>query len=303
MRSIGIAGESGAGAGQVGVTEALQHEFEALGLSPYESRALLGLLQTGSATPAKLAQLADVPRTSTYQVLEELKRKGLAERVPGEGPAVWAASDRDDVLARLEAIQEAKLLQHKARAERVRKLLAESVPAAAAPNLPFVRIVHDPSTIRPLYEQLLRGARSELLVFNKPPYSWKLGTPNPVVLETARRISTRVLYEDMQVRDPLREGWRLEMETYHAAGAQARVVDYLPVKLAVFDRTTAILSLDAPGMANVGFPTVLFVEHPGFAAVQADAFDRLWDTGRHYLGVTEEISTPARRDKPRARLA
>ncbi len=53
--------------------EALRQEFAELGLSPYERAVLLALLRLGSATTLQLAKVADVPRTSTYQVLEDLR--------------------------------------------------------------------------------------------------------------------------------------------------------------------------------------------------------------------------------------
>lgn len=270
------------GAGVAADPDLLERELEGLGLSPYEARVMLALLRLGAGTCAELARVAEVPRTSTYQIIEELQAKGLAWRLPGTGAAVWSSSERDVVLGRLDAIQEERLRQHRARTERVRELLAEAFPVEPSERLPFVHLVHDPSRVKSMYEQLVKDTETELLVFNKPPYSWKLGTPNQLVMETARRVNTRVLYEETFVNEPERQAWRQEMAAYHEAGARARMVDDIPVKLAVFDRKVALLTLSDPVRPNVGFPTVLLAEHPGFATVQADAFDRRWDTAREY---------------------
>jgi sugar-specific transcriptional regulator TrmB len=264
--------------------EALRRELEELGLGAYEARVLLALLRLGSASPGQLARQADVPRTSTYQVLEELAGKGLAERVPGGSPAVWTSRGPDAVLERLEALQEDRLREYRARSRHVRDRLHEALAQAPAPSLPYAQVIHDPSRVKPLYLEMLSSAQEEVLVFNRPPYSWDLGTPDPVIVRTAGLVRTRVLYQAVQVDDPNGEAWRQEMQAYHAAGVEARVVDELPMKLAIVDRRVALLTLEDPVLPNVGFPTSLLVEHPAFASVQADSFDLRWSTARPYPG-------------------
>lgn len=64
------------------------------------------------------------------------------------------------------------------------------------------------------------------------------------------------------------------------SGVRGAVVDELPIKLAVADRRVALLAMIDPVLPDIGVPTTLFVEHPGFATVQAEAFKRLWETAR-----------------------
>jgi sugar-specific transcriptional regulator TrmB len=267
--------------------EALRREFEELGLSSYEARIVVALLRLGAAAPSQLARAAEVPRTSTYQILEELRNKGLAERVPGAGPAVWSSRGADEVLARLSAAQEELLREHRARAERVREMVTRVFPEAPTPALPFVQVIHEPARVQPLYEEMLTEAQSELLVFNRPPYSWTLGEPNQIVLDAAARVSTRVLYQASEVGDPTAELWHQEMQAYHTAGAVGRVVKSLPLKLAVVDRKVALITVEEPILPHVGFPTTLLVDHPAFAQVQADAFEHLWSTATPYPEVPQ----------------
>ncbi len=49
---------------------------------------MVALQQVGSANCLDLGRLAGIPRTSFYQVVDELDSKGLASRLPGNGPAV-----------------------------------------------------------------------------------------------------------------------------------------------------------------------------------------------------------------------
>lgn len=262
------------------VPERLAYEFEELGLSPYEARVLVALLGLGAANTAQLARQSGVPRTSTYQILEELNRKGLAQRVSVDGPAMWASAGRDQVFERLDAAEEEKLRLHRARTARVKELLAEALPEAPSGVGPYVHVIQGAAHATQVYERLVEGAESELLVCNRPPYSYAPDSVNPVVLDAVRRgVAARVLYEAGQWHSPPAESFRAAMAVYHDAGVSARLVATLPLKLAIADRSSALLAMTDPVLREIGFPVTLLVEHPGYASLQADAFEYLWERG------------------------
>ena len=68
------------------------------------------------------------------------------------------------------------------------------------------------------------------------------------------------------------------MEEFIRAGEQARVVDELPLKLAIIDRRIAMFSLKDPVAGSEGL-TILVVEHPALAALLEIAFDAVWEAG------------------------
>lgn len=273
------------------VPETLRREFEELGLSPYESRVLLALLWLGSANTLQLSRLSGVPRTSTYQVLEVLRERHLAVRLPRDGPAVWTSAPRDEVLDLLHAAEEERLRQHSARTERVREMLAEALPESAQVAIPYVQLIFGAREVKETYERLLGKATFEALVFNRPPYSWDPRQVNPTVTEFAGRVNTRVLYQAEQLAYPDAEAFRRAMEAYHAGGVQGRVVDQLPIKLAVFDRRVALVTLTDSVPAEARFPTALCIDHAGFASLQADAFEQRWADavpyGQFVMGLGE----------------
>lgn len=252
-------------------------EFEALGLSPYEARVLLALLRLGPANSAQLARQSGVPRTSTYQVVEELNRKGLAQRLAVDGPALWTCPGRDDVFARLDAVEEERLRQHRARSVRLREKLAEALPDGPSLAGPYVHIVQVASQVGESYNRLLAHAEVEFLVFNRPPYSVPPDDVNSAVLEcVGRGVETRALYQAEQWRQASAAAFRDVMRTYHQAGVQGALVGELPMKMAIADRKIALLTMTDPVLPEVGFPTSLLVEHPGFASLMADAFNARW---------------------------
>ena len=268
----------------------VRRELEEMGLSPYEARVVLALLRLGSASGAQLARVSGVPRTSVYSVLEDLVTKRLVERLPGEKAAVWASPGRDLVFDRLDAAQEERLRAHRARTARVRQILDEELPESGTVAAPHVHIVRGVVEVRAIYDRLLLSATEEVLVFNRPPYSIPASasplppgeTPrreelvNPVVIETvARGVKIRALYQKAEWEGPEAASFRRFMDVYHQAGVEAGLVDELPIKLAVADRSLVLFALPEPRL-EVGFPTNLFIEHAGFASLHARIFDDLW---------------------------
>ena len=263
------------------MAENILREFEGLELSPYAARVLVALLRVGSANSAELARLSGVPRTSTYQIIEELSRKGLAERLGVDGPATWASPGRDEVLDRLDALQEERLHQQQARTARIRQLLASTFPETPSVAGRYVHVLIGVAQVATMYDRLVAAAQSELLVFNRPPYSRSPDQVSATVLDAvARGVDTRALYEEAQWCDPGASSFRAAMHQYHAAGVRGAVIPGLPIKLAVADRRVALIAMPDPLLPDASFPTTLLVEHPGFAALQAGAFDRWWALAR-----------------------
>ena len=51
-------------------------------------------------------------------------------------------------------------------------------------------------------------------------------------------------------------------------------------------RQVALLTMTDPILPEIGFPTTLLIEHPGAAALEADAFERRWATGKPCKAVS-----------------
>lgn len=285
--------------------DTLLRDFEQLDLSQYEAMVMVALMRLGSANTLSLARQSGVPRTSTYQVLEELSSKGLAQRLSVEGPAVWTLSPRDQLFERLDAIQEKRLREYKAHSAQVRELVDQTFPADVNTVAgPYVHVLHSAAQSAAAWDRLVQEAESELLVFNRPPYSFTPEEVNSVVLDAAGRgVETMALYEAEQWHMPESAAFREVMEAYHAAGVQGRLVDRLPIKLAVADRRVSLVAMTDAAPPDVGFPTTLLVEHEGYAAVQAEAFRRLWDGGIEVGSGETTSATMSRRSKKAKQVA
>lgn len=277
------------------VLDQIRSAFETFGLNGHQARVLLAVLRLGSASPAQLARLAGVHRTSAYPVLQELRMRGLAQQVPGE-TTLWTSPGAEEVLNLLRSAHEEQLREVKTRIASTRELLATAIPDTRASAVPYLQIISTAAHARSLYDRLLAQAEQEVLVLNRPPYSAATernkndrsfaeasgrDEVNTAVLDALDRgVSIRVLYEAASWEDPDAESFRSSMGAYHRAGVQGRVVDQLPMKLVMADRRVTLFALADPMLREVGFPMNLLVEHAGYAAYQADAFEQRWASAR-----------------------
>ena len=70
-----------------------------LGISAYEARAYLALLQTHPATAYEIARQAEIPTSKVYQVMEKLLRRGLAQPLANEDKKQYIPQDPREFLA------------------------------------------------------------------------------------------------------------------------------------------------------------------------------------------------------------
>jgi len=81
--------------------EAIAERLTQLGLTQYEARTYLGLLQTDSATGYSIANETGVPQPKVYETLRRLVERGAAART-GEKPARYRAIPPDELLQGIE---------------------------------------------------------------------------------------------------------------------------------------------------------------------------------------------------------
>jgi hypothetical protein len=88
-----------------------------------------------------------------------------------------------------------------------------------------------------------------------------------------RSVYERSVYDDQAVVDVVR--------FFVAAGEQARVVDELPLKLALIDERVALFTMEDP-VAGASTLTIMIVEHPSLARLLKLAFEHAWDRGADF---------------------
>ena len=74
------------------------NKLKDFGLNSYESKLWIALLSRGVSTAGELSDIANVPRSRSYDVLESLEKKGYVEKIHGVEEFVKKISIRSDGL-------------------------------------------------------------------------------------------------------------------------------------------------------------------------------------------------------------
>jgi hypothetical protein len=255
-----------------------------LGLSEYDVRAYVALLQAGPSKVTDLVRLAQVPQKRIYQVLAHLDDLRLVEKEGQKGGTYRATGARA-----LRALTDARKAEVLSVAEELERGSHDVMPLVKALHredeeqpLDFVEMLVGADQYALVHNELLRNTSKELLSFTKPPF---LLPPDPKVNGVdllQRSVQVRCIYE-WGVSGPVSEAHRLTLigglDAFAEAGEEARVAPVLPLKMLIFDRRAVLLILPDPHSGNL-LPSALLVRHPVFADTQARLFETYWTDAR-----------------------
>lgn len=244
--------------------------FEALGVTALEEKVYRTLVDSPRLTAVELAEANGVTTDRIRRAVRNLERSGLVHRRAGP-PARYLPAPPDVAVETLILRRQEEL--HRARLDAVDLLERFRRQALFGPQADLVEAVRGREATRQCSDQLMRGARHEVLIFDKPPYAGPLD--NKVEMEVlARGVRWRAVY----AAEALAPSGRLEQfRIWHGAGEQARVAPALPIKLLIVDGRQALLPLvlgddDASGSA-------ILVHRCALLAALTELFEVYWRRG------------------------
>ncbi|MFL6161010.1 MAG: TrmB family transcriptional regulator [Jatrophihabitantaceae bacterium] len=265
------------------------HGLVELGMTRYEAKAYLTLIQRESFAASELATEAGIPRQRIYDVLNSLVSRGLAR--DWSGPVTrYAATDPQAAVERLVGVQRQALAGLESKSAELADTLRgtwESGRAETAP-LDYVEVLRDPGLLSARFRDLQREAEYELLTFAKAPYA---SPSNSGGLESTRRIvaaggDVRCIYEASALARPDVVAETLQ---FIRAGEGARVADEVPMKLCLADGHRALFSLTDP-IAGRLTSTNILVEHPSLTSCLRTAFEAIWAVSEPFEQALEQHS-------------
>ncbi len=254
----------------------LWRRLQGLGLNAYEARTYLVLVGHPRFKALELATRARVPRQKIYEVLDSLVEKGFA-RVTQEKTKLFSAVEPGlaipSYLARRRQLMEREWTDQSRLADAVIDDLsmAYSQGQEGRGTLDFLRIITDPGQAAIHFREMLAEVQHEYLEFSRPPYAGQ-----PIELEliraaAARRVRCSILVEPAFLDVLESEGRSVCRE----AGVEVRVIDRLPMKLAVFDGVRGMIALLDPVVTRPAWTSVLF-DHPGMGQAMKGLFEDYW---------------------------
>ncbi|MEJ8638146.1 MULTISPECIES: helix-turn-helix domain-containing protein [Streptomyces] len=239
----------------------------AIGLDEKQESAYRALVALGAAEVTDLAHRLALPETVTERALRRLEQHGLAAQSSAR-TGRWVAAPPGVALGALLTQQRHELEQ----AELAAALLAEEYRAEAAEPAvhDLVEVVTGASAVAHRFVQLQLGATEEVcaLVTGNPVLI--TGADNDAEEKAARRgVTYRAVIEREVLSAP---GGVTELTAALGREEQVRVVDRVPTKLVVADRTLAMVPLTGRGAD----PAALVVHGSGLLDSLMGLFEAVW---------------------------
>ncbi|MGW0548807.1 helix-turn-helix domain-containing protein [Streptomyces altiplanensis] len=239
----------------------------AIGLDEAQESTYRALVALGAAEVPDLAHRLTLPEADTERALRRLEHQGLAAQSSAR-TGRWVAAPPGVALGALLTQQRHELEQ----AELTAALLAEEYRAEAAEPAvhDLVEVVTGASAVAHRFVQLQLGAAEEVCA---------LVTGNPIAItgtdnEAEERAATRgVTYRVVIERAVLALPTGItEVSAALGREEQVRVVEEVPTKLVVADRTIAMVPLTGRGAE----PAALVVHASGLLESLTGLFEAVW---------------------------
>jgi DNA-binding transcriptional ArsR family regulator len=221
-------------------------DLEALGLDQVEERVYEALAQHSRLSPGQLGRAAGVTARQARVALGALADMGLVVASTAEAGRYAVTPPEAAVSALVESRQEA-LSRARSRATVLAAHAARIVELEHPTELVGVAIGAE--SVHLHFIQMQRAAREEVLTFDRPPYPFTGGTVVGSIPVASRPpgLRFRTVYDRSVLEDPVLAA-RVEAELEN--GEIGRVLAGVPIKLAIGDRSMAMLPLtdaDSPG--------------------------------------------------------
>lgn len=216
---------------------------------------------------AELERLSGRSPDSLRRALSRLEDHGLVSRLV-DRPERYVATRPDIAVDQLAERHRQRLSSARRDADR---LLASLPTRTRRGPHDHVELVEGGRAVAARFDQLTRTTERELLVLDRPPYAQDPAEPNRSELDLlARGGRCRGIYAPEALEQP---GALAVLQDACAAGEQARVHPNVPMKLAVSDRTSALLPVSFEETAD----SALVIHSSTLLDALVALFELLWD--------------------------
>ena len=253
----------------------LVDQLQYLGIPRREAEVYLALLQKKEFTAPEISKITSVSRTKSYEILQNLVKKGLCNQSYLNGIKIFSCVDPKIVIANILSDFEKK----KEIADNLQKNMTELFRSNENDGsaIDYIEVLNDPRQIKERWMTIQRNTKNELLLFTKPPYTAPLEENIEAEAELLKNnVNDRSLYEFSSIKsDDELKTFISTIEAYQKIGEESRIVKELPMKLAISDETITMLAL-TDRISMKPSITTMIIDHPSFARAQKKVFESYW---------------------------
>ena len=255
------------------------------GVSADDERIYRCLLRQPGTSPEELGRATGRSAPSVELSLNRLADLGLVTRLTGQRPRP-VATRPDVAVGVLVARKQQELTRVQAEA---RSLLDELPDERMTGPDEHVEIVVGREAVAHRFSQLQQLTKDELLVLDRPPYAQDLTEPNSNEYDLlARGVRCRGIYAPEALDLP---GYLGGLRDAVAAGEEARIHTAVPMKLAICDRSAALLPLSRDEPSD----SALVVYASTLLDALTSLFELLWESAIPVPadGSEQQLAMPA----------
>ncbi|WP_310717853.1 helix-turn-helix domain-containing protein [Streptomyces lydicus] len=242
-----------------------------LGVTPREAEAFQVLLQSGQSTVGQLGAYLGWDCAQAKETVRRLMELGLVV-VGGPHRSTISPAEPSIALDRLVHARSAEVQQAHLAALHAYREYRRCTGSQSTDEL--VEVVTGPQIVDRIW-QFEKAAESEVVRFDSPPYHTD-GGANPIEVDNLERgVKYRVVYSSSAVQNSAY--YSVNIQPCIAAGEEARVLTVVPVKLTVFDRRLAIVSMSS--VEAESNESLLLVRPSSLLTALLGLFETAWSSG------------------------
>ncbi|MEV0917221.1 helix-turn-helix domain-containing protein [Streptomyces sp. NPDC049967] len=253
--------------------------LRSIGLPQEEERVYRVLVRLGSTTGPEVARRLGLGPRETADLLTGLENRGMVSRAAGPDGAYAVAPPTLAFGPALAAGRHAL-----EQAEAAVAALSEEYRRGAAgqSRADLLEVVTGGEAIRHRFEQMQYGAERELhALVTAEPTAVREDEHEAEEHATGRGVRYQVVLEQAALERP---STTAELSAALGRTQLVRVVEQLPCKLVVADRSVALMPLLGKGIVTAGAePAAVVVRAPGMVEALLSLFASVWDTARPLL--------------------
>lgn len=240
------------------VNEEATKTLREIGLTSYETRAYLALIQSGVMTASHVSERSEVPYSKIYETLNSLQRKGWIETDKGRPTQYYPKSPSEAFLAMRLRLEEKTRLWKQAIIDELQPLYERR----EFREKPDIWILRGESSVLAKLQEMLDGARKELMVA-APGFA-------RVFMDAGVPALNRLQSGGVDIRVMVTGGWNVE---------ELRGLGEIRVRDGMFGGGIIVDGREALLLLGEEKPTlVIWSSHVGLVQFAKDYFQHLWRT-------------------------
>jgi sugar-specific transcriptional regulator TrmB len=268
-------------------------KLTAFGLTDYEARVYLALLELGTATAAQIPAVSRVPRTRVYATMQQLHAKGLVTILP-EKPLRYRASPLSRYLKSLAEDYRRKATQVASNAASLSREFA-ATPHADEETRGRFEAIYGRRNVRDRLREMVRGAESSVIAIGSMHSPARIVHGLGVELEEKAAAGVNI-----KMAFFLNAGNATEVKTLGRYAAVRHIDFFTPACRHGVDGKQFLMSHPVPDDDSPlhGEDIAIWTDDRAIAYAMAQMAERIWEMGRPAAGRVRRVAP----DRPRRRL-